>query len=586
MEAIGETPAAIKRLEDPPLLTGRGRYVDDVVRAGCYAARAAGKRSWVHAHAASAVRAAAEAGCFAVTHGSMVTDAELKLMAERGTFFEPNIGLVSQNYLENRARYLGIGNYDEQGFRYMEEGIPRKLDMFRRALKTPGLRIIMGTDATAGAHGQNAREIVYRVNVAGQDAMSAIVAATVSYYGHFIETYKDARRIRAQTTTAAPAAPDRHEWLIELMEGVEDIPGAALSEGLRWGWNDFAGFLEDHTAVALGFLALYELTFDSTWLTRARMLGDATVAAFWDEAANVFFDTAHDHERLITRPREVTDNATPAGTSLAVELLLRLAELHRDADMLRRATWTLEAVEGNKTRFTISMVFDTKAEYDKVVKFAVPGGEQTLKRLDLFVKGEVIPFFITRKLDAPEHTTSISRPISFASSCSISTIGSPNTASSVFVPKRNLHQRQHGSIILLTAFKSQQVIIRATLARGKLATGQGPRVVNRAATRASVEERAVAVGELRQRGTAAELSRMQQPHFAVFPEFVNASYAKRYEILLMRLLRERLYDGACLLLTSRDGGIRGKFTSPTDELSFQTFAAGLSAHALAYARTH
>jgi imidazolonepropionase-like amidohydrolase len=151
---------------------------DDVIRAGCDAARTAGKRSWIHAHAASAVRAAAQAGCFAVTHGSMVTDAELKLMAERGTFFEPNIGLVSQNYLENKPRYLGIGNYDEQGFRYMEEGIPRKLAMFRRALQTPGLKIIMGTDATAGAHGQNAREIVYRVNVAGQKPMDAIVAAT------------------------------------------------------------------------------------------------------------------------------------------------------------------------------------------------------------------------------------------------------------------------------------------------------------------------------------------------------------------------------------------------------------------------
>ncbi len=99
-------------------------------------------------------------------------------MAEHGTFFEPNIGLVSQNYIENKARYLGIGNYDEAGFRFMEEGIPRKLEMFKRAMKTKGLKIIMGTDATAGAHGQNAREIIYRVQVAGQPAMDAIVAAT------------------------------------------------------------------------------------------------------------------------------------------------------------------------------------------------------------------------------------------------------------------------------------------------------------------------------------------------------------------------------------------------------------------------
>ncbi|MEX2283874.1 MAG: amidohydrolase family protein, partial [Gemmatimonadota bacterium] len=151
---------------------------DESIRAGCDAAKAAGKRAWVHAHAASAVRAAAQAGCFAVTHGSMVTDAELALMARSGTFFEPNIGLVSQNYLENKPRYLGIGNYDEAGFRFMEEGIPRKLDMFKRALRTPGLMIIMGTDATAGAHGQNAREIVYRVQVGGQKPNDAIIAAT------------------------------------------------------------------------------------------------------------------------------------------------------------------------------------------------------------------------------------------------------------------------------------------------------------------------------------------------------------------------------------------------------------------------
>ena len=151
---------------------------DDAIRAGCDAARAANKRVWIHAHASSAVRAAASAGCFAVTHGSQVSDADLKLLAERGTFFEPNIGLVSQNYIENKPRYLGIGNYDEAGFRFMEEGIPRKLDMFKRALRTPGLKIIMGTDATAGAHGQNAREIVYRVKEGGQSPMDAIRAAT------------------------------------------------------------------------------------------------------------------------------------------------------------------------------------------------------------------------------------------------------------------------------------------------------------------------------------------------------------------------------------------------------------------------
>ncbi|MEP7345861.1 MAG: FG-GAP-like repeat-containing protein [Gemmatimonadaceae bacterium] len=150
------------------------------IRAACEEARALGKRSWVHAHAASAVRDAANAGCFAVTHGSQVTDAELRLMSERGTYFEPNIGLVSQNYLENKSRYLGIGNYTEDGFRLMEEGIPVKLEMFKRAMRTPGLKLLAGTDATAGAHGQNAREVVYRVQQAGQAPAQAIVSVTSS----------------------------------------------------------------------------------------------------------------------------------------------------------------------------------------------------------------------------------------------------------------------------------------------------------------------------------------------------------------------------------------------------------------------
>jgi uncharacterized protein YyaL (SSP411 family) len=80
------------------------------------------------------------------------------------------------------------------------------------------------------------------------------------------------------------------------------------------------------------------------WLARARELATRVVASFWDEESNAFYDTAHDHERLITRPRDVTDNATPAGNSLAVELLLRLAELFRDVDLHRRATWMLETL--------------------------------------------------------------------------------------------------------------------------------------------------------------------------------------------------------------------------------------------------
>ncbi len=169
----------IKIFASKSIRDGGGQTLSDAqIRAACGEAKLAGKRTWVHAHSASAARAAVLAGCTTVAHGSQLTDREFTLMAQHGTYFEPNIGLVSQNYLENKQRYLGTGNYTEDGFTKTEEGIPLKLDMFKRAIRHKDLKILMGTDATAGAHGQNAREIIYRVQVGGQPAMDAIVAAT------------------------------------------------------------------------------------------------------------------------------------------------------------------------------------------------------------------------------------------------------------------------------------------------------------------------------------------------------------------------------------------------------------------------
>jgi hypothetical protein len=74
-----------------------------------------------------------------------------------------------------------------------------------------------------------------------------------------------------------------------------------------------------------------------------------------------------------------------------------------------------------------------------------------------------------------------------------------------------------------------------------------------------------------------------QPHFNVFPEFVGASYATRYEILMQRLLRDRLYDGAALLLSPSNSGRTGAYRCPNQELSLSRFAIGLTAHAAAYA---
>jgi imidazolonepropionase-like amidohydrolase len=178
-KSIADGADVIKIFASKSIREGGGQTLSDAqITAACGEAKTLGKRVWVHAHAASAVRAAALAGCTTVAHGSQITDAEADLMAARGTYFEPNIGLVSQNYIENRSRYIGIGNYDEAGFKFTEDGIPLKLAMFRMAIRHTDLNILMGTDAVAGAHGQNARETVYRVQVGGQPAMDAITAVT------------------------------------------------------------------------------------------------------------------------------------------------------------------------------------------------------------------------------------------------------------------------------------------------------------------------------------------------------------------------------------------------------------------------
>ena len=157
---------------------GAQTMTDEQIQAACDEARKLGLRSWVHAHAASAMKAAALAGCTAVTHGSQGTDEVFALMAERGIYFEPNIGLVSQNYLAHKPQYFGIGTYTEEGFAFMERNIPIKLDMYQRAMGHQKLRLLMGTDATAGAHGRNAEEIIYRIEKAGQKPMDAIAGAT------------------------------------------------------------------------------------------------------------------------------------------------------------------------------------------------------------------------------------------------------------------------------------------------------------------------------------------------------------------------------------------------------------------------
>jgi imidazolonepropionase-like amidohydrolase len=148
----------------------------DQLNAACDEAKKQGLRTLVHAYK-DAVRAATLAGCTEVEHGTMATDEDLKLMAEHGTYFDPQAGLVIENYLANKERFVGTPGYTEEGFAAMERAVSLDRDIVRRAVKTPGLKVVFGSDAVAGAHGRNAEELIDRVRDAGVDPMSAMVSA-------------------------------------------------------------------------------------------------------------------------------------------------------------------------------------------------------------------------------------------------------------------------------------------------------------------------------------------------------------------------------------------------------------------------
>jgi len=144
----------------------------------CGEAKAQGLRTLAHAHSAESMKEATLAGCTQIEHGVFATDEVLRLMAERGTYFDPQCGLVFRNYLENRAKYEGIGNYNEAGFAAMEKAIPLAVAAFKRARATPGLKIVWGTDAVAVAHGRNVEDLICRVQDGGQPPLEAITSAT------------------------------------------------------------------------------------------------------------------------------------------------------------------------------------------------------------------------------------------------------------------------------------------------------------------------------------------------------------------------------------------------------------------------
>ena len=112
----------------------------------------------------------------------------------------------------------------------------------------------------------------------------------------------------------------------------------------REGEAKLLGYLEDYAAVADGLLALYETGFEARWLEASINLADAMIELFWDDGAGGFYDTGHDAEELVIRPRDIFDNAQPCGSSLAADLLLKLAVITGKDEYSARAAGPMRSI--------------------------------------------------------------------------------------------------------------------------------------------------------------------------------------------------------------------------------------------------
>jgi len=163
----------IKLFATSGLGAGGGQTMSDAqIQAVCSEAKAMGLRSVVHAIGDAGARAAVLAGCTSIEHGTLLSDETLDMMAQRGTFFDPNL-LVLHNYLENRAAYT----FTQDQLDTIEKGIAPTEDVIRRA-RIHKVKVTFGTDAVAGSHGRNAEEFVYRVRDAHDKPMDAVISAT------------------------------------------------------------------------------------------------------------------------------------------------------------------------------------------------------------------------------------------------------------------------------------------------------------------------------------------------------------------------------------------------------------------------
>jgi uncharacterized protein YyaL (SSP411 family) len=208
--------------------------------------------------------------------------------------------------------------------------------------------------------------------------------------GLMLRAFADAGRVLDRRDLVMIAEANAHFLLTHVRQA------GRMRRSYKDGRAPLAGYLEDQAAVADGLLSLYEATFDPAWLDALRGLVSEMLTAFWDEASAAFFDTAADHEPLVARPQDVTDNAIPSGTSLAVDVLLRAGTLLGEVSWIERARATLARLAPTAAKAPLAfgrLLAALDFQLGRPVELAVignPGDAQTRQLLEV-VRDRFLP---------------------------------------------------------------------------------------------------------------------------------------------------------------------------------------------------
>ncbi|MBA2442287.1 MAG: thioredoxin domain-containing protein, partial [Rubrobacter sp.] len=211
-----------------------------------------------------------------------------------------------------------------------------------------------------------------------------------AWNGMMLDAFAFAARVLGREDYRETARKNAAFLLEELRED------GRLRRSYKDGRARFNAYLEDYAMVADGLISLYEATFETRWLSEARDLSDAMLELFWDAGQEAFYDTPADHEELVTRPRDIYDNATPSGNSVAADVLLRLSVLLDREDYRQRADKVLEDLSGGMEkvpggfgRLLSALDFSVSRPFE-VALVGDPGGEDARALLDV-VYGRYLP---------------------------------------------------------------------------------------------------------------------------------------------------------------------------------------------------